>query len=134
MRSKITIHTAPNFKPCIRVTEPQEHWSVDSPDSDDVRDVLVKGFRELLHNKSNTAFIEFQNNNEYLICPVEDEISYFKGRILNVWVKDSASKESLLEIARLINDMCSENIGITGAPFVTDEQLAQLHREGKLVI
>jgi len=110
MRSKITIHTAPNFKPCIRVQEAGYPNNTEEQ-YEDVRDVLVKGFHELLHHKSNTAQIVFEVPNEYLILPVEDELNYIEGVIMNKWIKDSESIEQLLKIADLIyKKLTKENI------------------------
>lgn len=97
MKSRITIHTAPNYLPCIKVSEGQD-------ESDDVRDQLVRGFRECLKHKSNTVQLIFQDSNsEYILFPVEDELSYFQNHVLNKYLSDPASRKALLCIASLIN-------------------------------
>lgn len=102
MRSKITIHTAPNFKPCIKVVESKSHY-LTSDTEEDVRDVLVRGFRELLAHTSSTIQISYQETDTYLLLPVEDEIKYFEGIIAQKYINDSDYREKLLELANLIN-------------------------------
>lgn len=104
MKSKITIHTAPNFKPCIKVVEAKNHYLTTDGSEEDVRDVLVKGFRELLAHKSHTAQVIFEGSEgEYIILPVEDELKYFEGLIYQKYIGDSGSREKLLEIAKMID-------------------------------
>lgn len=109
MKSKITIHTAPNFKPCIKVVEPTDQWMNDGSDSDDVRDVLVRGFREQLNHKSNTVELIFQGSNQdYILCPVEDELSYFERIIITKYINDSDRGESLLKLAKMIQETLNQ--------------------------
>lgn len=103
MKSKITIHTGSNYKPCIKVVEAANHYMPDS-DTEDVRDRLVKGFRDQLNHLSNTATIIMEGNYEYNILPVEDEIRYFMDTILQKYVSDYSYKERLIELANYILD------------------------------
>jgi len=97
MESKITIHTAPNFKPCIKVLEVQ---------SEDVRDNLVRGLREQLNYQSSTFSFHINeqlgNKTEYLLLPVEDELKYFEGVIMQKYIADSASQQKLINFAQSI--------------------------------
>lgn len=81
MESKITIHTGDDFKPVIKVLEKE---------SEDVRDNLVSQFRHLLRHTSRSCRIEFIGVPEkdnlkagYYICPVTEEMEYFKEVILD---------------------------------------------------
>lgn len=101
MRSKITIDTASNFKPCIRVQEPQSHHMIDS-DTEDVRDKLVKGFRELLHHTSSTVEVIYEGGeNHYILYPVEDELSYMKV-LVHKWMHDTEARVKLKAMAHKI--------------------------------
>lgn len=100
MRSKITIDTASNFKPCIRVQEPQSHHLIDS-DTEDVRDKLVKGFRELLHHRSSTVEVIHEGDNNYILYPVEDELSYM-ACLVHKWMHDSEARVKLKAMAHKI--------------------------------
>lgn len=94
MRSKITIDTASNFKPCIRVSEGATPFMQDSQ-IEDVRDKLVMGFRELLHHKSNTVQVIFEgSNSDYILMPVEDELRYFEGRCRQIVFPTHDSEEA----------------------------------------
>jgi len=103
MKSKITIHTGSNYKPCIKVVEASTHW-LNENDQEDVRDRLVKGFRDQLNHISNTATIIMEGNYEYNILPVEDEIRYFNDTIRQKYISDYSYKERLIELANYILD------------------------------
>lgn len=110
MLSKITIHTAPNYKPCIRVVEPYYHHEADVS-SDDVRDALVRGFRELLDHKSNSAEIIFQGSNqEYIIYPIEDELKYIEKLVYKWLDTDNAGRKKLMEISKMIQQNLKDTI------------------------
>lgn len=86
MESRITIHTGEDFKPVIKIIEKQ---------SDDVKDNLVQGFRELLRHESRTCSIDYISVPEsqgiragYYISPVSDEKRYAKDILLREFYKD----------------------------------------------
>lgn len=98
MKSRITIHTAPNFRPCIRVIE-----GID--DTQDVKDILVVGFRELLEHRSSTVEVIYQNGSQdYILYPVTDEIGYFENQIYQKYLNDHSSLEKLEKLAKTLND------------------------------
>lgn len=108
MRSKITIHTTKDFKPCIKIVEPHNHHMIDY-ENDDVRDELVKGFRESL-KQSRTVKVEIESggNAKYSLIPIDDELNYFETEIVIKYFNDSDRRQQLFDIAEFI----FKNIGV----------------------
>lgn len=100
MLSKITIDTAPNFKPCIKVSEVS---------SEDVRDRLVFGLRDQLKHKSNTFEIVFHGvspdqEHIYTLHPVDDELMYIEKLVCKWLGQDNEANSKLFRIAKILND------------------------------
>lgn len=106
MKSKITIHTSPSFKPCIKVVE--RSGQLASEEGEDVRDTLVKGLRESLEHTSSTFQLVFQNEHEYTIHPVADELAYFESVIYGRYLHAVNCRERLKSLVTLINNAIEE--------------------------
>lgn len=130
MKSRITIDTASNFKPCIRVVEPQSHYLIDS-DSEDVRDKLVKGFRELLNHTSNTVEVIREGEGNYMLYPVEDELSYMTC-LVHKWMHYSEARVKLRELAKKIIEDTTEVSEEPNLVKLNPQDLDKLREEGML--
>ena len=97
MLSKIQIGLAPNKNACIKVSEKR---------TDDVRDELFQNFREGLMHRSNTLQVTFVGGDDdernYIIMPVDDELKYFEGSVIHKYLGDTNCTETLLRIAKFI--------------------------------
>lgn len=90
MDSKITIQVGDNFRPVIKVVEKE---------TDDVRDQLVSKLTQMLYASPQDASRTFEvkpvpsNSNEkvYNLSPVQDELGYFKNRIVHKLIYDGVN-------------------------------------------
>jgi hypothetical protein len=80
MKSKIQISVTEENKPCIKIN---------TEITEDVRDILVKRFTEMLEHQSSWCKISFLNTQEWIIEPIEPKDLEENSKLMSILVGDA---------------------------------------------